>query len=160
MIFCADLLTADKSDDAERIFKAMLRSFPDKARVTQGYAVTCLLNGRVSRGLDLTRDLWTRFPTEIPEDMFMVAFQLRRRSRMDDELAVLRFLVREFPRSAFAHLDLAAAHEHYGNTDEALASCAKAIELNPALDEAVEMQQRLASIKQESAGLDCTRVPH
>jgi tetratricopeptide (TPR) repeat protein len=80
--------------------------------------------------------------------MFMVAFQLRRKSRMDDELAVLRFLVREFPRSAFAYLDLAAAHEHYGNTKEALASCAKAIELNPALDEAVEMQQRLASIKQ------------
>lgn len=154
MIFYADLLTAGRGEESQRIYEAVLQTFPDEIRVTQGFAVTCLLNGRVPRGLDLMKDLWTRFPTEIPEDMFMVAFQLRRKSRLDDELAVLRFLAREFPDSAFAHLDLAAAHEHYGNTKEALESCAKALELDPALVDAVKMKERLKSTESESAGLD------
>jgi len=152
MILCGDLLAAGKSEESEHIYEAMLQTFPDELRVAQGYAVTCMLNGRVSRGLELMKDLCKRFPTEIPEDMFMVAFQLRRKSRMGDELAVLSFLAREFPHSAFAQLDLANAHEHYGNTREALASCAKALELNPALDDAIQMRKRLDPAEGESAG--------
>jgi hypothetical protein len=62
---------------------------------------------------------------------------------MEDELAVLRFIALEFPDSGLAHFWLADAHEHYGNIEEAIKSCTKALELMPSFEDAVEMQKRL-----------------
>ena len=58
----------------------------------------------------------------------------------------LRFITLEFPYSGLAHFWLTEAHEHYGNIKEAVVKhCAKALELNPAFEDAVAMQKRLVS---------------
>lgn len=145
MVFCGDLTTAGKSEESEQLYVALLKSIPEEFRIKQGYAMTCIMNGKVSKGLDLMKKMWTQFPSVKSEDMFMINFQLRRKSRMEDELAVLRFMTLEFPDSGLDHYNLAEAHEHYGNLEEAVKYCTKALELNPAFEDAVEMRKRLAS---------------
>ena len=61
--------------------------------------------------------MWAQFPSKKSEDMFIITFQLRRESRKEDELAVLRFITHEFPDSGLAHYWLAEALEHYGNIE-------------------------------------------
>ncbi len=145
MAFCGDLMTAGKSEEPQQLYAALLKSIPEEFRIKQGYAMTCIMNGQVSKGLDLMKEMWTQFPSKKSEDMFMISFQLRRKSRMEDELAVLRFMTLEFPDSGLDHYNLAEAHEHYGNIEEAIKSCMKALELNPDFKDAVEMRKRLAS---------------
>ena len=143
MIFCGDLIKADKNDEAEQLYAALLQSIPEEFRIKQGYAITCILNGQASQGLDLIKEMWAQFPSEKSEDMNIITFQLRRESSKDDELAVLKFFTLEFPDSGLAHFWLADAHEHYGNIEEAVKSCAKALELKPDFKDAVEMLKRL-----------------
>ena len=144
MVFCGELMTAGRSEEAEQIYAALLETLPEEARVRQGYAVTCLLNGRASEGTDLLKEMWARFPSAKTEELFMINFHLRRTSRKEDELAFLRFVVLEFPDSGLAHLNLAEALEHYGDQKEAYEHCTRALELNPALTDAVAMRERLA----------------
>jgi len=143
MVFCGDLMTAGKSEESEQLYVALLKSIPEEFRIKQGYAITCILNGQASQGLDLIKEMWTQFPSEKSEDMYIITFQLRRESRKEDELAVLRFFTLEFPDSAWAHFNLAEAHEHYENIEEAVRYCTKALELNPAFEDALEMRKRL-----------------
>ncbi|UCE40422.1 MAG: PD40 domain-containing protein [Candidatus Aminicenantes bacterium] len=143
MIFCGDLMRTGKSEDSEILYMALLKSIPEKFRIKQGYAISCILNGHVPKGLDLIKEMWAQFPSKKSEDMFLITFQLRQESRMDDELAVLQFITLEFPDSGLAHFWLADAHEHYGNIEEAVKSCMKALELKPGFEDAVEMQKRL-----------------
>lgn len=145
MVFCGDLMTEDKSADSEKLYLALLKLIPDEFRIMQGYAITCILNGQVSQGLDLIKEMWTQFPSGKSEDMNIITFQLRRESRMEDELAVLRFITHEFSDSGLAHFWLADAFEHYGNIEEAIKYCTRVLELKPAFKDAVEMQKRLAS---------------
>ena len=145
MIFCGDLIRAGKNEEAEQLYAALLQSIPEEFRIKQGYAITCILNGQASRGLDLIKEMWAQFPSEKSEDMFIITFQLRIESRKEDELAVLRFITLEFPDSGLAHFLLAEAHEHYGNVGEAVKSCAKALELKQNFEGAIAMQKRLAS---------------
>ena len=101
------------------------------------------MNGRASKGLDLMKEVWAQFPSLRPEDAFMIPFQLRMKGRMDDELAVLRFFTIEDPDSVLAHFDLASAYERYEFFEEALEHCTKALELNPAFEDAAQMRERL-----------------
>jgi hypothetical protein len=143
MIFCCDLVRAGHSEDSEKLYMALLKLIPEEFRIMQGYAITCILNGQVPKGLDLIKEMWAQFPSKKSEDMFIITFQLRRESREEDELAVLRFITHEFPDSGLAHFWLADAHEHYGNIEEAVKSCTKAMELKPGFEDALEMQKRL-----------------
>jgi len=145
MVFCGDLMRAGHSEESEKLYVSLLKLIPEEFRIKQGYAITCILNGQTSRGLDLFKEMWTQFPSEKSEDMNIITFQLRRESRMEDELAVLRFIAHEFPDSGLAHFWLAEAQEHYGNIEEAVKYCTKALELNPGFADAVEMQERLAA---------------
>lgn len=91
----------------------------------------------------MIKEMWAQFPSEKSEDMFIITFQLRRESRMENELAVLRFIALEFPDSGLAHFWLAEALEHYGNIKEAFKNCTKALELKPGFEDAIEMRKRL-----------------
>jgi len=144
MIFCGDLMRTGHNEESEKLYVALLKLIPEEFRIKQGYAITCILNGQASRGLDLIKEMWAQFPSEKSEDMNIITFQLRRESRKEDELAVLQFITLEFPYSGLAHLWLAEAHEHYGNIKEAIKYCTKALELKPAFEDAVEMRKRLA----------------
>jgi len=145
MIFCGDLMRDGKNEESEQLYAALLQTIPEEFRIKQGYAITCILNGQVPKGLDLIKEMWAQFPSKKSEDMFIITFQLRRESRKEDELAVLRFITLEFPDSGLAHFWLADAHEHYGNIEEAVKSCTKALELKPNFEDAIAMQKRLAS---------------
>lgn len=145
MIFCGDLMRAGKNEEAAHLYTALLQSIPEEFRIKQGYAITCILNGQVPKGLDLIKEMWAQFPSKKSEDMNIITFQLRRESRMEEELAVLQFFTLEFPDSGLAHFWLADAYEHYGNIEEAIKSCMKALELKPGFEDAIEMQKRLAS---------------
>ena len=145
MVLCGDLMTAGKSEESDQLYVALLESIPEKFRIKQGYAITCIMNGQVSKGLDLIKEMWTQFPSVKSEDMYMITFQLRRKSRREDELTVLRFITLEFPDSGLDYYNLAEAHEHYGNIKEAIKYCTKALELKPDFEDAVEMRKRLAS---------------
>ena len=143
MVFCGDLMTAGESEESEKLYVTLLKLIPEEFRIKQGYAITCILNGQASQGLDLIKEMWAQFPSQKSEDMNIITFQLRRESRKEDELAVLRFFTLEFPDSAWAHFNLAEAHEHYENIEEAVRYCTKALELNPAFEDALEMRKRL-----------------
>ena len=145
MVFYGDLIAAGQNEDSQQLYLALLQSVPEEFRIKQGYAITCVLKGQVRQGLDLIKEMWTQFPSEKSEDMFIITFQLRRESRREDELAVLQFITREFPGSGLAHFWLAEAHEHYGDLNEAFEYCLKALELRPDFIAADEMQKRLAS---------------
>lgn len=145
MIFGGDLMRAGHIEDSEKLYMALLKLIAEEFRIKQGYAITCILNGQVPKGLNLIKEMWTQFPSEKSEDMFIITFQLRRESRKEDELAVLRFITQEFPDSGLAYFWLADAHEHYGNFEEAFKNCTRALELKPSFEDAVEMRKRLES---------------
>jgi tetratricopeptide (TPR) repeat protein len=65
------------------------------------------------------------------------------KGRTEDELAVLRPFVSEQPDSAFAHLDLAGALERAGSIEEGLEYCLNALALDPTLEDALRMEERL-----------------
>ena len=73
----------------------------------------------------------------------ILSYQLRAKSRQEDELLVLRFVSEEFPDSEWAWLDLAEALERAGELEQALEHCRKTLELNPGNAEAAEMLARL-----------------
>ncbi len=145
MFFCGDLMTAGKSEESEQLYVALLESFPEEFRIKQGYAITCIMNRQVSKGLDLMKEMWNQFPSLKSEDLFMISFQLRRMLRKEDELAVLQFITLEFPGSGLDYYNLAEAHEHYGNIKEAIRYCTKTLELKPDFEDALEMRKRLES---------------
>ncbi len=145
MIFYGDLMNTGKTEEAEQLYLALLKAIPEEFRIRQGYAVTCILNGQASRGLDLIKEVWAQFPSRKPEDAFMIPFQLRMKEQTEDELKILRFFIQENPDSTFAHFDLATAHERYGNFEEALEHCLKALKLSPTFKDAIKMRERLAS---------------
>jgi tetratricopeptide (TPR) repeat protein len=145
LVMCGDLITAGRVEESERLYAELLESIPEEIRIRQGYAVACILNGQAAKGLDLMKELWTEFPSAKPVDRFMINFQLRRKSRKEDELSVLQFFTHEFPDSGLAYFWLAEAQEHYGNIEEALKNCLKALELNPDFEDAVNMRNRLSS---------------
>ena len=59
-----------------------------------------------------------------------------------DELAALPFIAREYPDSAFEQFDLAAALERYDYFEEAREHCARALDLKPGFEAAIEMRER------------------
>ena len=73
----------------------------------------------------------------------MIPFQLLMKGRAEDELAALRFFAREYPDSAFAQFDLAAALERYEYFEEAREHCANALDLKPDFEAALELRERL-----------------
>jgi len=143
MVFCGDLMADGRSEESEQLYRALLKSLPEKSRIMQGYAMTCIMNGQASKGLNLIKEMWAQFPATKSEDMIIITLQLRRKSMEEDELAVLEFITREFPDSGLAHFWLADAQEYYGNIEEAFKNCTKVLELNPEFEDAVEMRRRL-----------------
>jgi tetratricopeptide (TPR) repeat protein len=143
MTFCGDLMSAGKTEEADILYTTLLDTILDEYRIKQGYAVTCILNGRISRGLSLMKEAWVQFPSLKPVDVFMIPFQLRKKGRGEDELAALRFFACEYPDSAFAQFDLAAALERFEYFEEAREHCARALDLKPDFEAAIEMRERL-----------------
>ena len=143
MIFCGDLMSAGETEEADHLYATLLATILDEHRIKQGYAITCILNGRVPLGLGLLKEAWVQFPSQKPEDLFMIPFQLRMKGRAEDELAALRFFAREYPDSTFAQFDLAAALERYEYFEEAREHCANALDLKPDFEAALELRERL-----------------
>jgi hypothetical protein len=143
MVFLGDLLREGQDSEAEQLYQALLRTIPEDFRIRQGYAMTCIMNGRTREGSDLLHEAWKRHPSLRPVDDFMIPFQLRMMGRTDDELAMLRFLVSERPESVYANFDLVQALERGGRIQEALEYCKKVLELNPSFEDAVRMREKL-----------------
>ncbi|MFC2167111.1 tetratricopeptide repeat protein [Acidobacteriota bacterium] len=145
LVFCGELIAKNEFNQADEFYETLLSVFPEISRIMLGYSVACILNGRTAYGLDLMKIFWSQFPDRKSEDVFIITYQLRNKSKKEDELEVLQFFTVEFPDSGLAHYWLAEAHEHYGNVEEALKYCARALELKPAFEDAVAMQKRLES---------------
>ncbi len=143
LVLCGKMMREGSFDDAEKLYDALLRVFPEEFRIKQGYAAACMINGRTSRGLGLMKELWTQFPTSRSAELWIVTYQLRIESRKEDELAVLQFITREFPDSPYAFFNLAEAYEHYGDIEQAVLNCRKALELKADFVDAVDMLKRL-----------------
>jgi tetratricopeptide (TPR) repeat protein len=143
MTFYGEMMSAGETEEADLLYSTLLDTIFDEYRIKQGYAITCILNGRISRGLSLMKEAWVQFPSLKPVGVFMIPFQLRMKGRAEDELAALRFFACEYPDSAFAQFDLAAALERYEYFEEARENCARALDLKPGFEAAIEMRERL-----------------
>lgn len=144
MSLCGDLMENGQYEDSEQLYKTLLKVLPERLIIKQGYAMTCIMNDVVAKGLNLLKEIWDEDSSHKPEDLYMIPFHLRRKSRKDDELAVLQFFVQAFPGSGLDHFNLAEAHEYYGNVREAVIQCKKVLTLIPDFQDAIEMEKRLA----------------
>jgi tetratricopeptide (TPR) repeat protein len=99
-----------------------------------------------TRGLQLLRSLWQRFPTApswSDTQVEILAYQLGRREQEEDELAVFRFITEEFPGSDGAWLNLAKSYERRSELERSREACAEALRLNPDNSDAGELLERL-----------------
>lgn len=143
LVFCGEIIAKNDFDQADKFYEALLSVFPEDARIMLGYSVACILNGRTTKGLEVMKDFWARFPDRKSDEMFMITYQLRNKSRKDEELEVLQFGTDEFPGSAKAFYFLAEACGHYEETERAIENCRKALELKPDFDEAAALLEKL-----------------
>ena len=143
LVFCGEMIAKNDYEQADKFYATLLAVFPGEYRIMLGYSVACIINGRTARGLELMKGFWSLYPDLKSDEMFMITYQLRNKSRKEDELEVLRFGTDEFPGSAKAFYFLAEAYRHYGDTELAIATCRKALELKPDFDEAAVLLKKL-----------------
>ncbi len=143
LIFCGEMIAKNYFDQADKFYKTLLSVFPEDSRIMLGYSVACIMNGRTTYGLELMKEFWSQFPGRKSEDVFIITYQLRNKSRKEDELEVLQFVTDEFPGSAYAFYYLAEAYSHYGDTEYAIEKCRKALELKPDFDDAATLLKKL-----------------
>jgi len=143
LVFCGELIAGNSFDQADKFYETLLSVFPEDSRIMLGYSVACILNGRTAYGLELMKIFWSQFPDRRSEDVFMITYQLRNKSKKEDELEVLKFFTRELPDSAYAFFNLAEAYGFYGDTEQAIENCKKALELKPDLEDAAVLLETL-----------------
>jgi hypothetical protein len=144
MILCGSMIESGELIDAERFSEALTKAFPDDdLRIQHGYAVAHILNGSTPKGLELLKEVWTRYPSTKPAlSMIMLSFQLLAKSRGEDALKVLEFGAREIG-TFNAYLDLSEAHARLGNKEQAIESCKKALDLKPNFVDALDLLEKL-----------------
>ncbi len=145
-VLSAELVAEGKLEEADALCEALVESLQEELRIRQGYATACILNGQTAKGLQLLRSLWQQYPSAPSRSdawLWILTYQLGRRSAGDAELAVFRFITEEFPTSDGAWLDLARAYEGRGKLERSREASAKALEINPDNTEAAELLERL-----------------
>jgi tetratricopeptide (TPR) repeat protein len=143
LILVGSLIESGKLVDADRLYEALLQTFPDEPRIVHGYAVAQILNGSTQRGLERLKEVWTQYPSAKPPlSLMILSFQLLAKSKDQDALEVLEFGAREIG-TFNSVLDLAEAHARLGNKEQAIESCKKALELKPDFVEALDLLEQL-----------------
>jgi len=143
LVFCGEMIAKNQFHQADRLYESLLSVFPGDWRILFGYSIACIMNGRTGYGLELMKESWSRIPDSKSEELFIVTFQLRIKSQKDAELEVLKFVTDEFPGSHYAFYNLADAYRHYGERDNAIEACQKALVLKPDFDEAAALLKKL-----------------
>ncbi len=154
-------IEAGKTDEAGTLYEAMLSTLSEPLRIKKGYAVANILNGQAEKGVALLRELWNERPSErSATSAEPIYYQLFERERVADALTLLRFLTEEFPDSHTAHHELAEGLWKAGETDQALASCLRSLELKPGYSFAEDLLQALRHPREESEELTVPKGPY
>lgn len=140
-----EMIAEKDLEDADKLYETLLAVFPDEARIRLGYSVCCIMNERASYGLRLMKEYWSRFPDRKSKDLEIVAFQLRRRARKQDELELRQFVADEFPDLPNTHYYLAEAYSYYGERERAIEHCRAALKLRPDYEDAAALLEELQS---------------
>jgi Tol biopolymer transport system component len=154
LITCGRMIKTGKVKEAEEFYKTLLKILPDKFRIKQGYAAVNILNGQTVKGADLLEKLWSEYPSaKSLQALEPIYSHLRFTKRIEDEIALLRFIAREFPKQYFVFYDLALFFEQTGEIDFAINNCRKSLELNPYFDDAKKLLSKLMLKQKEEDSL-------
>ena len=140
---CEDLMKADRPDDAEALYSALLESF-DPTRIQYGYAQILANHGEVERAISLLDALeGAGEAIDLPAALDFLYYDLPRRGRTEDAIRVLQARIERFPDSYHAYCYLARLYADRGDLDLARAAVQTAMGLNPDWDLAREVLEEL-----------------
>jgi hypothetical protein len=131
--------------DAEKFYEALLETLPNDYRIKRGYAMVLTMNGLPSKGLTLLADTMASNPKELMINTYRLGNDLIRYKKREDALRVMKVNAMKHPDAYLAHLGLAQAYEANNDTENAIKSCKKALELKPGYGRAVSLLKSLES---------------
>lgn len=142
---CEQMIRGGDVGDAEKFYEVLLETLPSEYRVKRGYAMVLTMNGLPSQGLTLLADTMAPNPKELMINTYWVGHDLIRYKKREDALKVMKVNAMKHPDAYLAHLGLAQAYEANGDTENAIESCKKALELKPDYKNAVSLLKSLES---------------
>lgn len=144
LMFCGELIADGAAQEAADLVNALQGVLDEPFRIQQGYATACILNGLPESGVDELGRLWQEHPDSRSElQASWLTYQLSRKSRPHDEVALHRFVVDQFPESDKAWTELAAAYHRVGDVSHSIDACNSALALNPKNERAIELLEKL-----------------
>ena len=153
LMLCGRMIETDREDDAEQLYRTLFENLEEESRFQRGYGMICIMYGLTERGLVLLKNAQSGYPVEFMVTTYEQAEALLRKSKIDDAFKVMQFNVREHPAHYISHFGLARVYERLGYVESAIASCEKALALNPEYGDALELVNKLrrnASVRYEA----------
>jgi hypothetical protein len=142
---CEQMIQSGDLNDAEKFYRALLETLPNEFRIKRGYAMVLTMNGLPSEGLTLLADTMASNPKELMINTYWLGNDLIRYKKLEDALKVMKVNAMKHPDAYLAHLGLAQAYEASDDTENAIKSCKKALELKPGYRNAVSLLKSLES---------------
>ncbi len=135
-------------ESAERCFQTALQLNPQFDEVRDLLADHYIFLGDTQKSVALYQEYLKDSPKNI-RTLSRLVFCLSQNDQMDDALALTQETIRLYPNSPVGYVDLAYVHLNSGNTDLALASADRALDVSPIDAEALRVKAIAYSEKQQ-----------
>ncbi len=126
-------------ESAERCFQTALQLNPQFDEVRDLLADHYIFLGETQKSVALYQQYLKDSPKNI-RTLSRLVFCLSQNDQMDDALALTQETIRLYPNSPVGYVDLAYVHLNSGNTDLALATADKALDVSPIDAEALRVK--------------------
>jgi tetratricopeptide (TPR) repeat protein len=142
---CEPILSSGRLADAEELQRALAATLPSALRIKEGFAQICMMNGQVSKGMEILRELDSEDPSfDLKRTLPSFGYLLTQYpDKAEDALELLQLTVEMFPDSSFAYYSLARLYSDRGDTEKAIEACKKCLELEPNHGDAHTLLERL-----------------
>ncbi len=153
---CRDMLTEEKTGDADLFFSSLDKTLPKDVSIKEGYARICAMNGFVSRGLKIFEELKLEDPDfDLSDSLSALGYLFTLYPEKTEEaLSVLKFTVEKFPEDPWAYFSLARIYRRLGDLEKAITNCRKSLEIRPNVGDISELLERLLEEQEQKKKLE------
>ena len=158
---CKNMIAEDKTGDADLFFSALDEMLPKYFSIKEGYAHLCAMNGRISNGLKILKELESEDPNfDLSDSLSGLGYLFTLYTdKTEDALSVLQFTVEKFPEDPWAYYSLARVYRQLGDLDNAITNCRKSLEIRPDVGDISQLLERLIKEQEEKKADIQTRKP-
>jgi len=148
---CKNMIVEEKTGDADLFFSSLDEVLPKDFSIKEGYARFCVMNGRVSKGLNILEELKSEDPNfDLSDSLSGLGYLFTLYpDKTENALSVLQFTIEKFPEDPFVYYSLARVYRQLGDLDNAIANCRKALEIRPSIGDVSQLLERLLKEREE-----------